>query len=159
MSGWAAAKPPDCSSKSLCSLLCLLVIAQHLSNSHPALRLQVLCMHGGIGRSINSIEQIEELQRPLTMEDGGIVLMDLLWRWAQWHIHWMMLVEAHVQVRMLAHARRRWAVCMTLSCLAAQRPPLAATPPPMTRWRVCSPRRAGPAWSPLAPTESWSSAG
>ena len=41
--------------------------------------LQVLCMHGGIGRSINSIEQIEELQRPLTMEDGGIVLMDLLW--------------------------------------------------------------------------------
>ena len=36
-------------------------------------------MHGGIGRSINSIEQIEELQRPLTMEDGGIVLMDLLW--------------------------------------------------------------------------------
>ena len=40
---------------------------------------QVLCMHGGIGRSINSIDQIEELQRPLTMEDGGIVLMDLLW--------------------------------------------------------------------------------
>ncbi|KAL4429396.1 hypothetical protein ABPG77_005170 [Micractinium sp. CCAP 211/92] len=40
---------------------------------------KVLCMHGGIGRSINSIEQIEELQRPLTMEDGGIVLMDLLW--------------------------------------------------------------------------------
>lgn len=36
-------------------------------------------MHGGIGRSINSVEQIEELQRPLTMEDGGIVLMDLLW--------------------------------------------------------------------------------
>jgi hypothetical protein len=36
-------------------------------------------MHGGIGRSINSIEQIDELQRPLTMEDGGIVLMDLLW--------------------------------------------------------------------------------
>ena len=36
-------------------------------------------MHGGIGRSINSIDQIEELQRPLTMEDGGIVLMDLLW--------------------------------------------------------------------------------
>eukprot|EP00887_Chlorella_sp_A99_P006383 scaffold3.g6383.t1 len=32
---------------------------------------RVLCMHGGIGRSINS--------RPLTMEDGGIVLMDLLW--------------------------------------------------------------------------------
>jgi diadenosine tetraphosphatase ApaH/serine/threonine PP2A family protein phosphatase len=40
---------------------------------------RVLCMHGGIGRSINSIDQIEALQRPLGMEDGGIVLMDLLW--------------------------------------------------------------------------------
>lgn len=40
---------------------------------------RVLCMHGGIGRSISSIEQIEALQRPLTMEDGGLVLMDLLW--------------------------------------------------------------------------------
>ena len=25
------------------------------------------------------IEQIDNLQRPLTMEDGGVVLMDLLW--------------------------------------------------------------------------------
>lgn len=33
----------------------------------------------GIGRSINSIDQIDALQRPLTMEHGGIVLMDLLW--------------------------------------------------------------------------------
>ena len=40
---------------------------------------RVLCMHGGIGRSITSIEQIEQLQRPVTMEDGGLVLMDLLW--------------------------------------------------------------------------------
>lgn len=40
---------------------------------------RVLCMHGGIGRSINTIEQIEDLQRPLGMEDGGYVLMDLLW--------------------------------------------------------------------------------
>jgi hypothetical protein len=36
-------------------------------------------MHGGIGRSISHIDQIAALQRPLTMEDGGIVLMDLLW--------------------------------------------------------------------------------
>ena len=36
-------------------------------------------MHGGIGRSINHIEQIESLQRPITMEAGSIVLMDLLW--------------------------------------------------------------------------------
>lgn len=40
---------------------------------------RVLCMHGGIGRSIHSMEQIAELQRPLSMEDGGVVLMDLLW--------------------------------------------------------------------------------
>lgn len=33
----------------------------------------------GIGRSITRLEQISELQRPLTMEDGGVVLMDLLW--------------------------------------------------------------------------------
>ena len=33
----------------------------------------------GIGRSISRIDQIASLQRPLTMEDGGIVLMDLLW--------------------------------------------------------------------------------
>lgn len=25
------------------------------------------------------IDQIDSLQRPLTMEDGGVVLMDLLW--------------------------------------------------------------------------------
>ena len=36
-------------------------------------------MGAGIGRSIERIEQIEELQRPLSMEEGGIVLMDLLW--------------------------------------------------------------------------------
>ena len=36
-------------------------------------------MHGGIGRSITSVDQIRALQRPLTMEDGGMVLMDLLW--------------------------------------------------------------------------------
>jgi protein phosphatase len=33
----------------------------------------------GIGRSINSVDQIDALVRPLTMEHGGIVLMDLLW--------------------------------------------------------------------------------
>ena len=36
-------------------------------------------MHGGIGRSINHVEQIESLQRPITMEAGSVVLMDLLW--------------------------------------------------------------------------------
>lgn len=35
---------------------------------------------GGIGKSIDSIEQLEALVRPLTMENGGPVLMDLLWR-------------------------------------------------------------------------------
>ncbi|XP_041990503.1 serine/threonine-protein phosphatase BSL1-like isoform X1 [Salvia splendens] len=40
---------------------------------------KIICMHGGIGRSINSVEQIENLQRPITMDGGSIVLMDLLW--------------------------------------------------------------------------------
>ncbi|XP_078442742.1 serine/threonine-protein phosphatase BSL2 homolog isoform X2 [Wolffia australiana] len=40
---------------------------------------KIICMHGGIGRSINHIDQIENLQRPITMEAGSVVLMDLLW--------------------------------------------------------------------------------
>ncbi|XP_073129092.1 serine/threonine-protein phosphatase BSL3-like isoform X1 [Henckelia pumila] len=40
---------------------------------------KIICMHGGIGRSINHLEQIENIQRPIAMEAGSIVLMDLLW--------------------------------------------------------------------------------
>lgn len=40
---------------------------------------KIICMHGGIGRSINHVGQIENLQRPITMETGSVVLMDLLW--------------------------------------------------------------------------------
>eukprot|EP00955_Chlamydomonas_euryale_P113317 366209-Chlamydomonas_euryale.AAC.22 len=40
---------------------------------------KILCMHGGIGRSIHKIDQISAIQRPVTMEEGGPVLMDLLW--------------------------------------------------------------------------------
>ncbi|XP_041994346.1 serine/threonine-protein phosphatase BSL3-like [Salvia splendens] len=40
---------------------------------------KIICMHGGIGRSINHVEQIESIQRPIPMEAGSIVLMDLLW--------------------------------------------------------------------------------
>ncbi|KAL8140906.1 hypothetical protein V2J09_006927 [Rumex salicifolius] len=40
---------------------------------------KIICMHGGIGRSISHVEQIENIQRPITMEAGSIVLMDLLW--------------------------------------------------------------------------------
>ncbi|CAM6043751.1 unnamed protein product [Sphagnum compactum] len=40
---------------------------------------KIICMHGGIGRSINHVQQIEALQRPITMEAGSVVLMDLLW--------------------------------------------------------------------------------
>ena len=40
---------------------------------------RVACMHGGIGRSITHISQLEELERPLTMDTGGIILMDVLW--------------------------------------------------------------------------------
>ncbi|XP_074294972.1 serine/threonine-protein phosphatase BSL3-like isoform X2 [Silene latifolia] len=40
---------------------------------------KIICMHGGIGRSINHVDQIESIQRPITMDAGSIVLMDLLW--------------------------------------------------------------------------------
>lgn len=40
---------------------------------------KILCMHGGIGRCIHKIQQIAEIERPVTMEAGGPVLMDLLW--------------------------------------------------------------------------------
>ncbi|XP_010522672.1 PREDICTED: serine/threonine-protein phosphatase BSL1 isoform X1 [Tarenaya hassleriana] len=40
---------------------------------------KIICMHGGIGRSISSVEQIEKIERPITMDAGSIVLMDLLW--------------------------------------------------------------------------------
>ncbi|GER56962.1 serine/threonine-protein phosphatase [Striga asiatica] len=40
---------------------------------------KIICMHGGIGRSINHVEQIQTIQRPIAMEAGSIVLMDLLW--------------------------------------------------------------------------------
>ncbi len=40
---------------------------------------KIFCMHGGIGRSIETVRQISTLERPLTLEDGGLVLMDLLW--------------------------------------------------------------------------------
>eukprot|EP00899_Mesostigma_viride_P027752 jgi/Mesvir1/8161/Mv12469-RA.2 len=40
---------------------------------------KIICMHGGIGRSIERLSDIEELKRPLKMKDGGEKLMDLLW--------------------------------------------------------------------------------
>ena len=40
---------------------------------------KILCMHGGIGKSINSIADIESIERPVSMETGGPLLMDLLW--------------------------------------------------------------------------------
>ncbi|GBG87231.1 hypothetical protein CBR_g45290 [Chara braunii] len=40
---------------------------------------KIICMHGGIGRSIHHVSQIEGLHRPLTMETGSVILMDLLW--------------------------------------------------------------------------------
>ncbi|KVI03950.1 Kelch-type beta propeller [Cynara cardunculus var. scolymus] len=38
---------------------------------------KIICMHGGIGRSIHSVEQIEKIERPITMDAGSLVLMDL----------------------------------------------------------------------------------
>ncbi|KAH0898506.1 hypothetical protein HID58_048074 [Brassica napus] len=40
---------------------------------------KIICMHGGIGRSISSMEQIEKIERPITMDAGSLILMDLLW--------------------------------------------------------------------------------
>ncbi|KAL8232829.1 hypothetical protein R6Q57_002607 [Mikania cordata] len=40
---------------------------------------KIICMHGGIGRSIHLVEQIEKIERPITMDAGSLVLMDLLW--------------------------------------------------------------------------------
>ncbi|KAI7757818.1 hypothetical protein M8C21_027177 [Ambrosia artemisiifolia] len=40
---------------------------------------KIICMHGGIGRSIYSVEQIEKIERPINMDAGSVVLMDLLW--------------------------------------------------------------------------------
>lgn len=40
---------------------------------------KILCLHGGIGRSINHVSQIDELERPIGMDKGGQVLLDLLW--------------------------------------------------------------------------------
>ncbi|KVI12436.1 Kelch-type beta propeller [Cynara cardunculus var. scolymus] len=34
---------------------------------------KIICMHGGIGRSIHLVEQIERLERPITMDAGSIV--------------------------------------------------------------------------------------
>lgn len=40
---------------------------------------RICCMHGGIGRSLTHISQIDALERPLNMENGGVELMDILW--------------------------------------------------------------------------------
>ncbi|XP_047325360.1 serine/threonine-protein phosphatase BSL1-like [Impatiens glandulifera] len=40
---------------------------------------KIICMHGGIGRCIHSVDQIEKIERPITMDAGSLVLMDLLW--------------------------------------------------------------------------------
>ena len=40
---------------------------------------RICCMHGGIGRSLTHISQINDLKRPLNMENGGVELMDILW--------------------------------------------------------------------------------
>lgn len=42
---------------------------------------KILCMHGGIGQSINTIQEIEAIERPIraNQDEGGQVMMDLLW--------------------------------------------------------------------------------
>ena len=40
---------------------------------------KIVCMHGGIGKSISTISDIESIERPVSMDTGGPLLMDLLW--------------------------------------------------------------------------------
>ncbi len=40
---------------------------------------KIICMHGGIRRLINHVQQIETLQCPITMEVDFIVFMEFLW--------------------------------------------------------------------------------
>ena len=56
---------------------------------------KIICMHGGIGRSINHIEQIENLQRPITMEAGSVVLMDLLWSVFELHCYQIIFARSY----------------------------------------------------------------
>ncbi|KAG6475647.1 hypothetical protein ZIOFF_064876 [Zingiber officinale] len=60
-------------------LLALKVLLSPQACQSALMEKKVICMHGGIGHSINHVEQIENLQRPITMETGTIVLMDMLW--------------------------------------------------------------------------------
>ncbi|KAE8672100.1 Serine/threonine-protein phosphatase BSL1-like protein [Hibiscus syriacus] len=40
---------------------------------------RIECIERMVRRSIHSVEQIEKLERPITMDAGSIILMDLLW--------------------------------------------------------------------------------
>ncbi|CAG9462338.1 unnamed protein product [Pedinophyceae sp. YPF-701] len=40
---------------------------------------RICCMHGGIGRVIETMEQIEEIPRPISLKDANQVYTDLLW--------------------------------------------------------------------------------
>ncbi|KAL7172256.1 hypothetical protein ACSBR2_031867 [Camellia fascicularis] len=62
---------------------------------------KIICMHGGIGRSIHSVEQIEKLERPITMDAGSIILMDLLW-----------YVLVHLQSAVSSHCHQEFHVCV-----------------------------------------------
>ena len=39
---------------------------------------KIMCMHGGISREMTSFDQIEAIQKPLDVPDGGLIA-DLLW--------------------------------------------------------------------------------
>nr|XP_034908259.1 serine/threonine-protein phosphatase BSL1-like isoform X1 [Populus alba] len=58
---------------------------------------KIICMHGGIGRSIHSVEQIEKLERPITMDAGSIILMDLLW-YASFDLFYLQSTIAYINL-------------------------------------------------------------
>ncbi|CAI7818739.1 unnamed protein product [Closterium sp. NIES-53] len=69
---------------------------------------KILCMHGGIGRSIQHVSQIEELKRPITMEAGSMVLMDLLWCVHGAPRHACMLTHIHMHTNALCSPTHVW---------------------------------------------------
>ena len=40
---------------------------------------RVFCVHGGLSPSLNSLEEIINIQRPLPLNDGSGLAIDLLW--------------------------------------------------------------------------------
>ena len=72
----------------------------------------IICMHGGIGLSINRIEQIENLQRPIAMEAGSVVPMDLMWS-----VFELLLLSDYYWKILVYYLLMSWFICLMLQGL------------------------------------------